>query len=282
MSATVPIVGDGRFLRPVKRVRLLFRNSGPKLPLGVERSYPIPLWSGLIRAKHRKAIGTAVWTFLWCLDRVTADVDGWGIILGGKPVKDIEIGSQLGIHLNTVSADREKLLEGHYISAKRTPYGFVYRVRNSRKFGVWGKKRSTTSCGSDPQLSVDPDPQDPVETKKTMQLDHAVDAAGKPKDWPPSPEDSVWTYLKISPCGPTPFRVFLESRWKSRNGGPYSILIGETLDAWEAAEGQVPPRCRPLFQALSALRQQEQLRPEQPGERTHRIPTAADCRPKER
>jgi hypothetical protein len=281
VSATLsPVPRDDRFLRPVTLPRRSFRKQ--KRSPGDERSYPIPLWSGLIRAKHRRAIGTAVWTFLWCLDRVTADVDGWGIILGGKPVKDTEIGSQLGIHPNTVSADREKLLKGGYISAKRTPYGFVYRVRNSRKFGVWGKKRSTTSCGSDPQPSVDPDPQDPVETKKTMQLDHAVDVAANSKSLPPSPEDSVWTYLRIGPCGPIPFQELLEFGWKSRNGGPYSRLIGETIDAWEAAEGQKLRQCPDLFRALSKLRRQEQTQPLQAEKKSPRIPTVADCRPKDR
>lgn len=281
MSTTVPIVsGDSRFLRPAEPLRpKLIRTSAKPLPAG---SYPFPLWSGLITAKHREAIGLAIWTFLWFLDRVTADVEGWGIILGGKPVKDTEIGSQLGIHRNAVSADRKKLLKGHYISAKRTPYGFVYRVRNSRKFGVWGKKRCTTSCASDAQDPVHPDARKPVQTKKTMQLDHAVDAAGPNKNPLLSPEDSVWTFLRIRPCGPVPFQELLESGWKSRNGGPYSRLIGETIDAWEALEGRKLCHCPTLFRALSDLRRQEQAQPLQAQKKPPRIPTPSDCRPKER
>jgi hypothetical protein len=53
----------------------------------------------------------------------------------------------------------------------------VYRVRNSRKFGIWGKKRVTENCQSqkrDSQKTVTPESQKSVETKKTTQSDHAV------------------------------------------------------------------------------------------------------------
>jgi hypothetical protein len=149
------------------------------------RSYPFPVWSGLLTQKHRTAMGPAIWTFLWFLDRVTAEADGLGTVLGGKPVKDREIAQRFGVHKNSVRADRKKLLAGGYIVCKRTPYGFVYRVRNSRKFGLWGKKRVTENCDSrvtenhqlqtrDSQKAVIPESQESVETKKTMQLDHAV------------------------------------------------------------------------------------------------------------
>jgi hypothetical protein len=135
-------------------------------------------------------MGPAIWMFLWFLDRVTAEADGWGRVLGGKPVKDREIAQHFGLHENSVRTDRKKLLAGSYIACKRTPYGFVYRVRNSRKFGVWGKKGVTEHCNSrvmencqspsgDSQRAIAPESQKAVETKKTMQLDHAV----KPKPY---------------------------------------------------------------------------------------------------
>jgi uncharacterized protein YdaU (DUF1376 family) len=69
--------------------------------------------------------------------------------------------------------------------------------------------------------------------------------------------ESVWVFLGIDPCGPLQFRELLEGRWASRNGGPYSALIGETVDAWEAAEQEKPRYCAPLFQALEELRVSE-------------------------
>jgi uncharacterized protein YdaU (DUF1376 family) len=72
-----------------------------------------------------------------------------------------------------------------------------------------------------------------------------------------SSTESVWVFLGIQPCGPLRFRELLEDRWASRNGGPYSTLIGETVNAWEAAEQEKPRHCAPLFQALEELRVSE-------------------------
>jgi len=80
----------------------------------------------------------------------------------------------------------------------------------------------------------------------------------------PKPEDSVWNYLSIEPCGPLQFRFLLESRWASRNGHRPSILIGETIDAWETAEGEKPRLAAPLFRALTELRQRERHEPRNP------------------
>ena len=145
--------------------------------ISVDKSYPFPVWSGILTRRHRAAIGISVWTFLWFLDRVTAEKYGWGIVLGGKPVKDREIARCLGVHENSVRRDRRALLSGRYIECTRTPYGFTYRVRNSRKFGVWGKKRVTRSCDSEERESqevVTPESQEVVNVDQTMQLDHAV------------------------------------------------------------------------------------------------------------
>jgi hypothetical protein len=75
---------------------------------------------------------------------------------------------------------------------------------------------------------------------------------------PSSKEVSVWGFLRIKPCGPISFRTLLESRWDSRNGDPYSTLIGETVDAWKAAEGENPRGCASLFRALKELRGSEE------------------------
>jgi len=81
----------------------------------------------------------------------------------------------------------------------------------------------------------------------------------------PKPEDSVWSFLKINPCGPISFRTLLEGRWASRNGDRSSVLIGETVDAWETAEGEKLRRAPQLFRALSDLRQREKQ--EAPGQK---------------
>ncbi|MFZ1971617.1 MAG: hypothetical protein WAU89_02165 [Candidatus Acidiferrales bacterium] len=95
-------------------------------------------------------------------------------------------------------------------------------------------------------------------------------------------EDSVWNFLKIRPCGPVSFRTFLESRWASQNGEKRSVLIGDSIDAWEAAEGDKLQRSPSLFRALSELRNQERSARPQTDAKLRRIPTSADIRPKER
>jgi hypothetical protein len=77
----------------------------------------------------------------------------------------------------------------------------------------------------------------------------------------PKTEDSVWNFLEIHPCGPLSFRSLLEAGWATRNSGPYSPLVGNALDAWEAAEGQRPNGCVPLFRALAKLRENEKRAP---------------------
>jgi hypothetical protein len=92
----------------------------------------------------------------------------------------------------------------------------------------------------------------PKKLKKLKKLEKEAAAATLPKK-----EDSVWVYLEIEPCGPPSFRSLLESRWASRNGNRPSVLIGETVDAWECAEGAKLRRAPKLFSALAELRNNE-------------------------
>jgi len=97
--------------------------------------------------------------------------------------------------------------------------------------------------------------------KKAVEGSRSKAAAATPL----KPEDSVWDFLGIGACGPPSFRSLLESRWASRNGERPSVLIGETVDAWETAEGGKLRRAPQLFRALSELRQKEKQ--EAPGPR---------------
>jgi len=47
-----------------------------------------------------------------------------------------------------------------------------------------------------------------------------------------------------------PFRSLLNSHWASRNGQKASVLVGETIDAWEATEGGKLRRAPQLFHNL--------------------------------
>jgi hypothetical protein len=99
-------------------------------------SYPIAVWNGIL--EHRDRMGSAVWEFLWCLDRVTREKDGVGLVLGGKPVKIQEIVDGCrGSDPETVRLHLKILDDRKYIRRRRTPYGYSIEVLNSRKFGIW-------------------------------------------------------------------------------------------------------------------------------------------------
>jgi hypothetical protein len=47
----------------------------------------ITVSNGLLKDDHRKRIGSAVWEFMWLIDKITRiDEDGKGWVLGGKPI----------------------------------------------------------------------------------------------------------------------------------------------------------------------------------------------------
>src|SRR5205085_5678949 len=82
---------------------------------GEKESRPIPFWNGGLEPRHRKKIGPAIWEFLWCIDRVTKEKDGEGIVLGGTPITAEKVGHDLGEHPNSARAHLDRLEKGRYI-----------------------------------------------------------------------------------------------------------------------------------------------------------------------
>ena len=94
----------------------------------------IEVTNNLLDPKHRKSMGTAVWEFMWCLDKITKiDETGKGWVLGGKPIKLAEIKECLGIAETHISVNLKKLREEGYILIRRTPYGLVIGVNKAKK-----------------------------------------------------------------------------------------------------------------------------------------------------
>lgn len=92
----------------------------------------ITVSNGLLEAKHRKKIGSAVWEFMWIIDKITKiDDEGIGWVWGGKPVnlKDI----RLGVHPINTSKNLNKLEKAGYIFLTHTPYGIVIKVAKAKK-----------------------------------------------------------------------------------------------------------------------------------------------------
>ncbi len=93
--------------------------------------YYITVSNGLLTKEHKKKMGSAVWEFMWCLDKMTmVDKDGRGVVLGGKPVQLNEIG--IG-HNNTTSINIHKLEKHGYLKTKRTPFGMIIYINKPKK-----------------------------------------------------------------------------------------------------------------------------------------------------
>ncbi len=94
----------------------------------------ISISNGLLKDGHRKRMGSAVWEFMWMLDKVTrVDEDGTGWVLGGKTINLKMIASDLGTHTHTVSENIIKLDNEGYIEKISVHDGLVLKVKKARK-----------------------------------------------------------------------------------------------------------------------------------------------------
>jgi hypothetical protein len=239
-------------------------------------SHPLPVWNGIL--EHLPKMGMCLWLYLWCLDKITREEDGVGHVLGGAPVKIERIAGELGRSQRALRRDFSKL-RSRYLRLRWTPYGYVIAVLNSQKFGIWRPVDSPAKSGEARDKSREAKTENGRAVTENGRSKEdaavaAVDTAAKQQPAaPPKPEDSVWSFLEVQPCGPLSFRSLLETGWAGRNGGPYSELIGRTIDAWETAEGQKLGRpAASLFRVLDKLRKDERAtaqRAESAGESIH-------------
>ncbi len=219
------------------------------------QSYPLVVWSGLL--EHRERMGSAIWEFIWCLDRITREEDGIGFVNGRAPVKAQQIARdfrKMGdktVDEQTVRVNLKKLKEEGYLRLRRTPYGQVIEVMNSLKFGIWApckrinkKPRSfTAELGKTPvltrELSKTPGPElrkTPV-TKKTQQTTRSKEnplykKEGFSEFWKEYPrgedkEDAAKVWVKIDPEEHPSIMAGLK-RWKrcrqwQKDGGEFIV-----------------------------------------------------------
>ena len=98
------------------------------------KGFYIEITNNLLEKKHRKKMGSAVWEFMWCLDKITKiDEDGMGWILGGKPINLKDLRKELGITEPKISKNLNKLKNEGYLNLRRTPYGLVISVNKAKK-----------------------------------------------------------------------------------------------------------------------------------------------------
>ena len=93
----------------------------------------ISVANGLLSKEHRERMGSAVWEFMWCLDKITKVETNIGYVLGGKPINLSDLAEQLGTVEMTTSRNLERLEENGYIIKLRTPYGIVIKVMKAKK-----------------------------------------------------------------------------------------------------------------------------------------------------
>ena len=86
--------------------------------------------AGLLDAKHREAMGEAIWTFLLIAHWQTgAD----GSVSGGKPVDTRQIAARLGLTDRAIRRHLDTLERAGYIGRKRSRHGVVLWIAKPKK-----------------------------------------------------------------------------------------------------------------------------------------------------
>jgi hypothetical protein len=232
---------------------------------GASDSHPIPLWNGVF--EHYGRIGETLWEFAWCIDRITEERDGVGIVLGGSPVKLRAIVDALkGSNRETVRRHLDSLEKENYIRRRRTPYGHVIEVLNSRKFGIWKhskeKPQNDVSHPIEKHGFVQEKPKSVQEkhgfvvykedSAGTQQEDAAVERGASGSE--------LWKLIGVPPEKmPGAFRELCEQLHANKNGQPLSEFVGVCMDGWQALGGKRQPR--EFVQAANRIREREKAQP---------------------
>lgn len=106
--------------------------------------WPVGARGGLIDEKHRKAMGEAVFLFMWCLLRQTGQHDGWGIVLYGKTVTYDFIHGETGFAFRTLQRWMAILVGAGYLHVEHVQRGMVIRIAKAKK---WGGDTTVTASG---------------------------------------------------------------------------------------------------------------------------------------
>jgi hypothetical protein len=127
-----------------------------------ETNYEVGIRNGLLEPKHYRAIGDAVWLYMYLVDKQGKQVDknGLGKVAGGMPLRDEDIAGTFGCERKTVRRWRKILICGGYIMAKRAPHGYVYAVTKPKKWKVPAKSDGTQTAHHSPLVMGQERPSD--------------------------------------------------------------------------------------------------------------------------
>jgi hypothetical protein len=231
---------------------------------GQRDSHLIPIWNGIF--EHFAKIGPALWEFEWCIDKITKERNGVGIVLGGKPVKLEEIVADLkGSHRETVRLHLIALERAKYIRRKKTPYGYVIEVLNSRKFGIWkrsAEKKITEGEKPENRASL---PQEKPENrvpetrfsgprnqkKGVYKEDSAVDTA---EDAAVESAAAAWLAIGTDRLGVPRFRSRWEFSFAHRNGHSLKDAMERCIVSCQDSRIPVP---KPFYDAKRKVEKDE-------------------------
>ncbi len=228
---------------------------------GDKTSYPICVWNGIL--DHCQKIGLALWVFLWCFDKITIEKDGIGWVFGKAPVKVSRIAQDFGICEKTVRVHLNRLKAFGYITTKKTPFGLIIGVKNSRK--IWAS-RSQTSGKNVPESSTGSGSFIPesgknvperlpknYRSKEDKAVDKAIDAEVATALVPDSP--NPWKLLGSDlPMGSPKFQRIAEHLFATRNGNLLSDAMERTIQLANKRDVKVPP---PFFDAKRIVERRE-------------------------
>ena len=137
----------------------------------------ITISNGLLEGDHHNRMGNSVWLFMWLIDKVTKiDEDGWGWVLGGKPINLEEIQ-----HIPRRSTQRYLAIlkkEG-YIEIIRTMRGIIIKVAKAKKRFQGAPKMAHHN--DEPEMAHQDTKNGASQTKsgasnKTVSVDRTVDS----------------------------------------------------------------------------------------------------------
>lgn len=114
------------------------------------KGFGIYVKNDLLEPKHFKAIGQALWVYLWLLDKMTSiSEDGIGKVLGGSPIKFSRIQEDLPMSPASFTRYIEALETSGYITTLRTPYGHVFTITKAKK--IFNKKEKENNKNRESQ-----------------------------------------------------------------------------------------------------------------------------------
>ena len=247
------------------------RGNGRKF--GEKQSYPFPVWNGLF--EHRKRLKSAIWEFLWCLDAITNEKDGVGLVHGGAPVKIERIAADLKVDEKTVRLNLQKLAREGYLKLRRTAYGYVVHVLNSFKFGIWSREkpmdknaRSLTHGKSNRKAREGAKTPDLSRTRMPDLIRHSSDSAVEEAS--PHPLGEEWKVFGVGrPIGPPNFQRYWKSVFTHCNGQPLSELMEDCIQGWQATGSDERPQFvpRPFYAVKREVEKREREETERCEER---------------